>query len=348
MEYGAGEVIKRGVGRASAGTYVFHSSADPAPEGRPVAVFLHAWGAVNPVNYGGWIEHLARRGYLVLFPAFQTVGRTRPADAATIAAGRIKEALAALADDAAAKPNLARVAYIGHSAGAGVAAALAALAEETGLPAPRLVFMLMPGGIASDPKSRGVQLGDLSKIGPRTALLTMVGDRDAAASDRAARRILREATAVPVGQKLFMRSGSDDHGFPTLSATLSAPGSPREGYDMAAIRLPPDPPVNPRERQPAQPRFSPDMVLSGEQIILLGQINRSQTDTLDFLAFGRPTTWRLRRRLERPSWRHCAPTRPFSTWAAGATAGPFAAWPPKLRAPMWRRLPSPQSRPWSL
>lgn len=286
LDNASAEVVKRGVGRASAATYVYHLTGDAA-EPRPVVVLLHAWGAVNPSAYGGWIDHLARRGFLVLAPAFQEIGRTRPVEASGRAAELVRDALAALASDKAARPDLARVAYLGHSAGAGIAANLAATGGRDGLPVPKLVFAVMPGGIASDDKARGIQLGDLSKIDPATAIVAMSGDREFQASDRAGRRILREAAAVPAARKLFMRSASDDHGFPALSATLASPGSPLEAYDSAQVKLQPDPPVDPRGPRIQRPRWSPDMVLSGEQTILVSQLTRNVTDALDHLAYWR-------------------------------------------------------------
>jgi dienelactone hydrolase len=280
------EIVKRAIGTQSAVTYAFHTAGAPQ-QSRPVVVFLHAWGATNPMVYGAWIDHLARRGYLVLFPAFQEVGRTRPVDATPRAAARIKAALAALESDPDARPDTARFALLGHSAGAGVAANLAATAKASELPMPKLVFMLMPGGVASDEKSRGVQLADLSQIDPGTDIITMVGDREAAASERVSRRILRAASEVPAQRKLFMRAGSDDHGFPALSATLAAPGSPQDSYDTASIKIPPDPPRDPKAPREPQPRWSADMVLSGEQQVLLNQLNRNVVDTLDWLAFWR-------------------------------------------------------------
>ena len=128
-DYVAADVVKRAIGRASAATYVFHAAGAPA-EPRPVVVFIHAWGQPNPQAYGGWIEHLARKGNLVLFPKYQEVNRTRPADASVSAAGLVKDALAALADDADAKPDLRKVAVFGHLAGAAVATNLTATAKE--------------------------------------------------------------------------------------------------------------------------------------------------------------------------------------------------------------------------
>jgi hypothetical protein len=196
----------------------------------------------------------------------------------------VKDALKALAEDAAARPDLKRVAFLGHSAGSIVALNLAAGAEGDGLPAPRLVFAVMPGGIASDAKSRGILLDDLSEIPASTLLIAMSGDRDHLPIDRSARLILREASAVPVSRKLFMRAGSDDHGFPALSATRASPGSPKAEYDSAAIKVEPDPPRDPKQKAGAW-RWSADMALSGPQTILTAQLGNNGTDTLDYLAY---------------------------------------------------------------
>jgi acetyl esterase/lipase len=122
----AATIVKRGIGRAAASSFIFHKSGTAPAEGRPVAVFLHAWGAPNPQAYGAWIDHLARTGYLVVFPRFQEINRTRPADASANAERLLKAAFAELATDAEAKPDPKRVALIGHLAGAPIAANIAA------------------------------------------------------------------------------------------------------------------------------------------------------------------------------------------------------------------------------
>ena len=274
-------IVKRAVGRTGASSFVFHAAGAAPAEGRPVAVFLHGWGATNPQSYGAWIDHLARNGWLVLFPRFQEVNRTRPADAVANAEGALKVALDALSADADAKPDPTKVALIGHLAGVPLAMDIAADAKDQGLPAPKLVFGVMPGGIASGPKSRGVLLGDLARIAPQTLLVTMIGDRDARAADLAARRLLREASAVPIERKLFMRALSDDHGFPALTATLAAPAGLDAAFDGTAIKLPADP----KDTKPPPFKWSADMSLSGEQQTLVAQINNARADTLDYLAF---------------------------------------------------------------
>lgn len=281
----AASIVKRGVGigRAGAGSFVFYK-AGAAPEGgRPVAVFLHAWGAPNPQAYGAWIDHLARNGWLVVFPRFQEVNRTRPADATANALRALKSAFDDLAADAEAKPDPKRLAVIGHLAGVPLAANIAAEAAATGLPAPALVYGTMPGGIASNPKSRGIPLSELAHIPAGTLLVTVIGDKDARAADAAGRRILRGATTVPPDRKLFVRALSDDHGFPALTATLAAPAGVDAAYDGGAIKMPPEP----KDAKAPPFKWSPDMALTGEQTTLVAQINNARVDTLDYLAFWR-------------------------------------------------------------
>lgn len=281
-DYKIADVVKTGTGTASSGTYVFYGNDTPAAP-RPVAVLFHSWGAVNPALYGGFIDHLARKGYLVLLPRFQEVNRSRPADATGLADGLIRDALASLANDPKARPDLNRVAFIGHSAGVPLALNVAAGAGETQLPAPKLIFGLMPGGIASTEKERGIMLRDLSTVDPSTLIIAMSGDREHLPSDRASRRIFEATSGVPLARKLFMRASSDDHGYPPLTATLASPGSPKPDYDASAIKLQADPPKDPKQKSTW--KWSADMALSGPQTILTQQLGNNGTDTLDYLAF---------------------------------------------------------------
>src|SRR5690242_5529554 len=52
---------------SGARSYWLFEPDDPRPEKAPVVVFHHGWLAVNPGTYGAWIEHLARRGFVVIF-----------------------------------------------------------------------------------------------------------------------------------------------------------------------------------------------------------------------------------------------------------------------------------------
>ncbi|WP_243373703.1 chlorophyllase/cutinase-like alpha/beta fold protein [Microvirga solisilvae] len=279
-DYKIAEVIKTGIGTVSSGSYVFYGNDEPAA-GRPVVVFFHSWGAVNPALYGGFIDHLARKGYLVIFPRFQEVNRSRPADASLLAETLLNDALSQLNSDQKAKPDLNRVAYIGHSAGMPIALNVAANAK--GGATPKLVFGFMPGGIASNEKERGIMLRDLSTVDPSTLIIAMSGDREHLPIDRASRRLFEATSSVPITRKLFMRASSDDHGYPALTANLASPGSPKADYDASAIKLQPDPPKDPKVKNTW--KWSADMSLSGPQSILTQQLGNNGTDTLDYLAY---------------------------------------------------------------
>jgi hypothetical protein len=131
-----------------------------------------------------------------------------------------------------------------------------------------------------------VLLADLKDIDPSTLIVTMIGDREANASDRASKRIIKEAENVPPNRKLFVRALSDDHGFPVLSATLSSPGAAKPAYDAAQIKIPPDPPRDPKApRERSQWRWSADMSLTGEQTVLANQLIAGSTDALDYMGY---------------------------------------------------------------
>lgn len=286
-------IIKRAVGKAVAPVFVFH--ADNKPEmARPVIVFFHSWGGNNPQYYGKWFEHLAQKGNLVLFPRFQEVNRTKPADATSLASEALRDALEALADDPKARPDIKRIAYVGHLAGSIVALDLAAYAGERQLPAPKLILNLIPGGIAKEKDTRGIPLPDLAKIDEGTLLITMSGDREHLAADRVARLIINETTGIPARNKLFMRISSDSHGYPPLSATLVSPGSIDPAYDAVKIPLPAEAPAaavvasvgKPAVKTaPVRFKWSADMSLTGLQATLTTQLGTNVTDNLDYRGF---------------------------------------------------------------
>jgi hypothetical protein len=232
------------------------------------------------------------------------------------------------------------------------------MAKSERLPVPKLVFFVMPGGIASDPTSRGIQLADLSQIDPSTLLIAMIGDREFRAADAAAKRLLREASEVPPTRKVFMRALSDDHGFPALAATLASPASINDAFDGTKIRIPPDPPGDPRAQRQARQKWAADMVLSGEQSTLVAQLGSNATDTLDYLgywktfdialaaAFSGKDAQALRADpalTDMGQWsdgwpvKRLSATEPPRAEAAGTTAAPQKVAPPPTKVPVSRK-----------
>ncbi len=84
----------------------------------PVLVFHHGWLAVNPGVYGAWIEHLCRRGFVVIFPRYHADWLTSPSDYLPNALAAVRDALDVLElGPNRVRPDRERFALIGHSAG---------------------------------------------------------------------------------------------------------------------------------------------------------------------------------------------------------------------------------------
>ncbi|MBI1369435.1 MAG: alpha/beta hydrolase fold domain-containing protein [Planctomycetes bacterium] len=204
--------------------YWLYEPDDPKPATAPVIVFNHGWGATRPGPYGAWIDHLVKRGNIVIYPAYQEGLTTLPAQFTPNAVAAIKEALRQLdTEPGHVKPDLTKFAIVGHSMGGILAANLAAVASTVGLPTPRAIMSIEPGKTWGLPPPMAVVLDDLSAIDAGTLMLAVIGDRDRVVFDVDAKRIIKESTAVPAANKNLVRLVSDDHGKPALDASHLAP-----------------------------------------------------------------------------------------------------------------------------
>jgi pimeloyl-ACP methyl ester carboxylesterase len=209
----------RGVRRFEIGqgprSYWLFEPDQPRPERAPVVVFLHGWFAVNPGFYGAWIDHLVRDGRIVIFPRYQNDVGTMPQDFLPNALAAVHDAMGVLhvgVDHV--RPDAAQFALIGHSAGATVAAQIAALTADphTDLPRPKALITLMPGEVL--PMRRPT----LDRIPETTLLIVAVGEEDIVVGDLRGRQIFAEATAIPPARRRFIFFRSDRHGHPPLIA----------------------------------------------------------------------------------------------------------------------------------
>jgi len=214
--------------------------ADPVPERAPLVVFLHGWLATNPRLYGAWLDHLVRRGNVVVFPRWQTSALSLPGEFVPNARAALRAALA-LERDGGPTIDRERVAFIGHSMGGLIAANLTASAAEDGLPRPAVLFCVQPGLTESGPFAV-LELEDLARIPADTLLVALASDQDTVVGSRDARRIVREASAVPEENKDLLLLRSDRHGLPFLVADHLAPFAyderfrPGADYDAAPRR----------------------------------------------------------------------------------------------------------------
>jgi acetyl esterase/lipase len=206
---------------------------EPAPESAPVVIFCHGWSAMEPGSYGPWINHIVKRGNIVIYPRYQANLATRPVTFTDNAVQALKDAFKELNSGAHVKPDLTRVATVGHSFGGVVCANLAAVAEKQGLPKLKAVMPVEPG---SGLFGAGC-FKDYKAIPADTLMLCVAGQADAITLDIDAKRFFRESTNVPKENKNLVVINSDKHGKPVLNADHFVPcvlgtGSPLQTYGL--------------------------------------------------------------------------------------------------------------------
>jgi pimeloyl-ACP methyl ester carboxylesterase len=227
-QYVHAAVTRQHYGKGGQEYWIFEPDS-PKPRTAPVIVFLHGWGGMNPLYYGAWIDHLVKRGNIVIYPRYQAnlltpIGEFTPN---TIAA--VKDAISRLQTESGhVSADLNKFATVGHSLGGVLAANVAALASESKLPHVRAVMSVEPG-ITEPPVN--VQLADLKKISGDTLLLAIAGDQDSLVRDTDAKRIYYESTNVSAENKDFVTLVSDSHGQPALLASHRAPTALDKDYD---------------------------------------------------------------------------------------------------------------------
>jgi len=126
-DYRHAKVAKHVFGQGVGQVWVFEPD-EPRPETAPVVVFNHGWMALLPQVYRGWIDHLVRRGNIVIYPRYQDGPLTMPWTFLRNAVGAVKHALAQIEGEGHVRPDRERFAIVGHSAGGALSADMAAVA----------------------------------------------------------------------------------------------------------------------------------------------------------------------------------------------------------------------------
>ena len=218
---------------AGAGIFAPDETTNVDRQNMPIVVFLHGFGATDPVTYQDWIDHLVRRGTVVIYPDYQDpgfLGRGQEAYLRNMFAG-VGEALALLG----ASPD--RVHVVGHSLGGVLTAAYGALAPAVDLPPASTLTIIEPGGCRNcgGQNAFGIPLPLSRQISPDTQVRTVVGGDDSFVGDADARSIQQMLGDIPAGQKAFESIRSDDHGSPPLVADHLFPQTGRSGGETDAL-----------------------------------------------------------------------------------------------------------------
>lgn len=225
-DYTHTRVVAREVRRGAQGWWLF-TPAEPKPASAPVVVFCHGWGALDPDNYRSWIDHIVRRGNIVIWPNYQSSLLTPGGDFLPNAIAGIRAALADLQRGTAGiRPNLNRVAIVGHSAGGVLTAEIAAAAARNGLPVFRAVMPVEPGDGSQDARKHvAVPHTDLAPMPASTKLLVVVGADDHRAYESLGLSFYADTVRVAPANKNVIELESDAHGSPPLLANHAAPGA---------------------------------------------------------------------------------------------------------------------------
>ncbi|MGC9516874.1 MAG: alpha/beta hydrolase family protein [Methanomicrobiales archaeon] len=203
--------------------YWIFEPGSPKPNSAPVIVFNHGWTAMNPIFYQAWIDHLVKKGNIVIYPRYQTSIFTNSDEFTPNVIWSVKDAFNRLKSSEHVKPEVDNFALVGHSVGGLISINMAALADNEGLPIPKAVFCVEPGKSRSENDTMGPELENLSNISPNTLLLTLAGDRDDIVGSGDAEKIIQETKNIPAENKNYIIMVSDEHGQPPLIADHIAP-----------------------------------------------------------------------------------------------------------------------------
>jgi dienelactone hydrolase len=202
--------------------------ATPVPEKAPVVIFLHGWAVMQPRLYDAWIDHIVRRGNIVIYPRYQAHLLSSLSTFTPSAITAVKAALHELETGNHVRPDRQRVAIVGHSMGGSMVANFAALAATDGLPVPKAIMPVQPGSHGETKYTPRMPLADFSKIPTETLMLVVVGDRDRVAGDRDAKLIFRQTPQIPATNKNYITLITDRRGEPPLEASHNTPIAPLE------------------------------------------------------------------------------------------------------------------------
>jgi len=221
---GGAEYPHRGVKQTEHGEggtqYWIIEPAQPAPKNAPLVIFLHGWTAITPDTYRGWVDHLAKRGNIVVYPRYQAKLLSPATEFFPNSIEAVRAALAELARPGHVQPDLSRVAVVGHSAGGVQTANYAVRAAMEKLPEAKAAMIVEPG----QGKNGGIRLipmEDCKKFPATLKLIVMVGDADGLVGEGTARMIWRDTKHV--SERAFVTLRSDAHGTPPLKADHLAP-----------------------------------------------------------------------------------------------------------------------------
>ena len=210
------ECVQKNSYKSGAEQYWIFEPISPKPESAPLIAFNHGYYAIFPFFYQDWINHIVRKGNIVVYPRYQGGFFFGFRNFHSNAINAVKDAIETLNSGDHVRPELDKFAVVGHSFGGGITVSMAAKAEDEGLPIPKAIMPVQPF----------IQLGqsaDFSKISAETLMLIVCGKDDTVVGKRYGKTIFDNTPQIPLSQKDFVMQVTDRYGSPDLVADHIAP-----------------------------------------------------------------------------------------------------------------------------
>lgn len=191
----------------------------------PVVLFIHGYGAINPMIFGEWISHLVRQGNVVIYPRYQKNLLSPSTEEFTSLVGNAyRNAL----EDLKSIPNIQISKdhfIVGHSYGGVITANIALKYKELNLPKPRAIFSCEPG---HGPLTGGVE-PDYSAMDPTIPMVILVGDDDWTVGDEFGKRLYYETDMDQ--PKFLLRQKAASYDTFSITASHYEPYAINEQFD---------------------------------------------------------------------------------------------------------------------
>lgn len=227
------------VGEDATGYSLFVPEDVPSSDGPlPLVLFFHGFSAVDPTVYRAWIDHIVRRGAVVVYPDYQSLelDELNPDAYLPNALAAVTDALDRLEAPRYPEVDLSRVATVGHSVGGVLAANYAAVSGPLGLPVPRAMMPVEPGGCRGcGDAAAGLPLARLELVPAETFALVVVGSDDTIVGEGGALAIWEGTGQIPDERRDYVEIVSDARGEPALLADHFQPSAHDMGGEVDAL-----------------------------------------------------------------------------------------------------------------
>lgn len=213
---------------------------DQSPQKLPLVIFLHGWMGTNPKNFGALIDHLVRRGSVVIYPVYQTDGNTAPQLITDTAAKSIRLILKHLEKENPNLIDIEKTMYYGFSMGASMSINYATNPEKFGLPAPKGLVLAAPGDakhVAHKELAVSIVNTPINRVPLNVPIALLTGQEDKTIGVPTALTYWNEICAQKRQKTLITwPPGKSDE--ESIGSGHGAPGAPDDRYDFPNIHEP--------------------------------------------------------------------------------------------------------------